>query len=406
MINTLHRRTLVAALVAAAIVPSAAWAQKQYGPGVSDTEIKIGNIMPYSGPASAYSTIGKMAAAYFEKINSDGGVYGRKIKFLSNDDGYNPAKSLEEVRKLVEQEEVLAIFLPLGTPTNVAIQKYLNAKKVPHLFVGSGATRWGDIKDFPWTVGFQPTLQAESKAFAQHVLRTNPAAKIAVLMQNDELGKDHLKGLNLALGDKAKSMIVAQQSYESTDPTIDSQLVALKASGADTLMIFATTKFAAMAIKKTAEIGWTPNRYLASVSASVSSVLKPAGVEASKGIYSATYIREPDDAATQATKEYQDYAAVMNKYYPAGDPTDSLNVIAYSYAQALVQTLRQAGDQLTRENVMKQALSLNMSLPMLYPGIKVQTSATDGYPIEEVHLIQFNGKNYQPVKDVPDTARQ
>ncbi|WP_236965818.1 ABC transporter substrate-binding protein [Hydrogenophaga sp. SL48] len=389
---------MVFALAAVATLPSAAWAQKKYDPGASDTEIKIGNIMPYSGPASAYATVGKAAAAYFDKINAEGGVNGRKIKFSSADDAYNPAKSLEQVRRLVEQEEVLAIFLPLGTPTNSAIQKYLNGKKVPQLFVGSGATRWGDIKEFPWTIGLQPTYQAESQTFAAHALQAKASPKIAVLMQNDDLGKDYLKGLMTALGDKAKSAIVSQQTYETTDPTIDSQLIAMKASGADSLMIFATPKFAAMAIKKAAEIGWNPNRYVASVSASISSVLKPAGVDASKGAYSITWIREPADVTTQATKEYQEYAALLKRYYPEGDPTDSLNVIGYCYAQALVQTLKQAGDQLTRENLMKQALNLNMTMPMLYPGTKVQTSPTDGYPIKDLHLIQFNGTKYEAVR--------
>lgn len=396
----------MAALATAAALPYTAWAQKKYDVGASDTEIRIGNLMPYSGPASAYATIGKMAGAYFDKVNAEGGVNGRKIKFLSVDDAYNPSKSLEQTRKLVEQDEVLAMFLTLGTPTNAVIQKYLNAKKVPQLFVGSGATRWGDTKEFPWTIGWQPTYQAESQAFVAHILQTRPGAKIAVLMQNDDLGKDYQKGMNAALGDKAKSMIVSLQTFESTDPTIDSQLVAMKATGADTLLIFATPKFAAMAIKRSAEMGWNPSRYLSSVSASVSSVLKPAGVEASKGIYSITYLREPDDAVTQATKEYQDYAEVLKKYYPGGDPNDSLNVIAYSSAQTLVQTLKQAGDQLTRENVMKQALSLNMAtLPMLYPGTKVQTSATDAYPIKELHLMQFNGKSYEVLKSASSGAK-
>ena len=408
MNSSLNRRSLVARVVGIAVATSLggyAHAQKRYDPGATDTEIRIGNILPYSGPVSAYSTIGKAAAAYVAKVNAEGGVNGRKINFISLDDAYTPSKTVEQARKLVEQDEVLAIFLPIGTAHNLAIQKYLNAKKVPQLFVGSGATRFGDVKQNAWTIGWQPTNHAEAVAYGQHIVQTRPNAKVAILMQNDDFGKDYLQGVLEGMGDKAKTMVVSQQTYETTDPTADSQIVAMKGSGADTLLLLTTPKFSAMSIKKAAEIGWQPARYVVSSASSVGSVLKPAGLDASKGVISATYLRDPTDPGTQATKEYKEYAAFMKQYYPAGDATDTLNVLGYSAAQTLVQTLKQAGDNLTRENVMKQALSLNMSLPMLQPGINVQTSATDAYPIEKLQLIQFNGARYEPIGGVFGTAK-
>ena len=390
-------RKLTAGLaVALSIVCGIAHGQKRYDTGASDTEIKVGNIVPYSGPVSAYGTIAKAAAAYFTKVNADGGINGRKVNFISVDDAYTPSKTVEQARKLVEQDEVLLVFLPIGTSHNQAIQKYMNAKKVPQLFVGSGATRFGEIKENPWTIGWQPTYHTEAKAFGEHIIRTKPNAKVAVLMQNDDFGKDFHKGVLEGLGaEKAKTVVT--QTFETSDPTIDSQIVSMKGTGADTLVILATPKFAAMAIKKAAELNWNPAKYLVSVAQSVSSVLKPAGLEASKGVISATYFRDPGDPATQATKEYAEYAAFMKQYYPAGDPADSLNLIGYSSAQTLAQTLKQAGDNLTRENIMKQALNLNMTLPMLYPGIQVKTSPTDAFPIEGLQLIQFNGTRYEPV---------
>jgi ABC-type branched-subunit amino acid transport system substrate-binding protein len=392
----ISRRLLLAGLVTGLGLAPGAQAQKRYDPGASDTEIKIGNIIPYSGPASAYGTIGKAAGAYFAKVNAEGGVNGRKINFISVDDAYSPAKTVEQARKLVEQDEVLAIFLPLGTSQNLAIQKYMNTKKVPQLFVATGATRWGNIQENPWTIGWQPTYQSEGRAYAQHILKNAPNAKVAVLMQNDDFGKDYQKGLVDGMGDKAKALIVTTQTYETSDPTIDSQIVSMKGSGADTLVILATPKFAAMAIKKVAELGWAPVRYLANVSNSVGSVLKPAGLDASKGVYSANYLRDPTDPAVQSTKEYQDFAAFMKQYYVGGDATDVLNLIGYSSAQTLVQTIKQAGDNLTRENLMKQALNLNLNLPMLYPGITVQTSVSNAYPVENWQMIQFNGTRYEP----------
>jgi ABC-type branched-subunit amino acid transport system substrate-binding protein len=398
-----RRSFTLAAAAALGIAGGAAQAQKRYDPGASDTEIKIGNTAPYSGPVSAYGTIGKSAAAYFAKVNAEGGVNGRKIKFISLDDAFSPPKTVEQTRKLVEQEEVLATFLPIGTATTLAVQKYQNQQKVPQLFVGTGATRFGEIKDNPWTIGWQPTYHAESVAFGQHIAATKPNAKIGILMQNDDFGKDFHKGILEGLGDKVKNVVLL--TYEVTDPTIDSQIVSLKAAGADVLVMLATPKFAAMAIRKSAEIGWTPQRYVASVSQSVGSVMKPAGVDAAKGVISATYLRDPTDPGTQASKEYAEFVAFMKQWYPAGDPTETLNVLGYSAAQTLVQVLKQAGDNLTRENLMKQALNLNITLPMLYPGIDVKTSPTDAYPIEKLQLIQFNGSRYEPVGGVFGTAK-
>lgn len=383
--------TLAAALLTSAVP---ALAQKRYDTGASDKEIKIGNVGQYSGPVSAYGTIVKSAGAYMAKVNAEGGVNGRKINFISLDDGFVPAKTVEQTRKLVEQDEVFAMFLPVGTSHNLAIQKYLNAKKVPQLFVGTGATRFGEIKEFPWTIGWQPTYYAEARAFAQHILQTKPNSKIAVLQANDDFGKDFMKGIVDGLGARSKEIVL--QTFENSDPTIDSQVLSLKGSGAEVFVILATPRFATMAIKKAHDLGWNASRYVASVSQSVGSVMRPAG-EASKGVISASYMRDPTDPTTQATPEYAEYAAFMKQYYPAGDPTDSLNVLGYSAAQTLVQTLKQAGDNLTRENVMKQALNLNMTLPMLYPGVDVKTGPDDGYPIEKMQLIQFNGTRYEPV---------
>jgi branched-chain amino acid transport system substrate-binding protein len=390
----LKHLSLAVAGIAAAAMSLSAVAQKKYDTGATDTEIKIGDTKPYSGPASAYGTIGKAIAAYFDKVNADGGVNGRKIKFLSQDDGYNPAKTVEQVRKLVEEDEVLFVFNPLGTPPNTAIHKYMNSKKVPQLFVATGATKWGDPKGFPWTMGWQPNYQTEGKIYAAHILETKPNAKIGVLFQNDDYGKDYLKGLEDGLGDKAKTMIVAKISYEVTDPTVDSQMVSLKASGADTFFNVTTPKFAAQAIKKAAEIGWKPTHYLNNVSASVGSVLTPAGLDNAKDIITTQYLKDPTDPQWQSNKDFLDWKAWMGKYYPSGDLKDASNVFGYSVAQTVVQVLKQCGDNLTRENVMKQAASLNMSVPMLLPGINIKTSANDFYPIEREQLAKFDGKTW------------
>jgi branched-chain amino acid transport system substrate-binding protein len=388
-------RFALTALTAAAL-SSAALAEKQYDTGATDTEIKIGGISPYSGPASAYSNIGKAIAAYFDKVNAEGGINGRKLKFISVDDGYNPAKTVEQARKLVEQDEVLFIFQTLGTPSNSAIHKYMNTKKVPQLFVATGATKWGDPKNFPWTMGWQPNYQSEAKNYATHILESNPNAKIAVLYQNDDYGKDYLKGFEDGLGDKAKTMIVSKVTYEVTDPTIDSQMVTLKNSGADTFFNITTPKFAAQAIKKAAEIGWKPTQYLNSVSNAVGSVLVPAGASNAVGVISALYLKDPTDPQYQKGKEYEDWLAWMKQYNPKGDLKDNFNVYGYTVAQTLVQVLKQCGDDLTRANIMKQAASLNMTLPMLLPGVNIKTGPDDFFPIEREQLVKFDGKTWVP----------
>lgn len=385
----------VAALAGSALL---AQAQKRYDPGATDTAIKIGNTMPYSGPASVYGTVGKSAAAYFRKVNAEGGIGGRKIEFISLDDAYSPPVAVEQTRKLVEQQKVLLIFGPLGTPTNAATQKYLNIRKVPQLFVSSGAERWGDHRQFPWSIGFNPTYVTEGRIYAAHILASRPDAKVAVLYQNDEFGKDIVRGFLDGLGDKARSMVVAQASYEVSDPTVDSQIISLRSSGADTLMNFSQTKFAAQTIRKMAAIGWKPAHYLTNVSNSVAAVLKPAGAEHAKGLLTATYLRDPSDA--RDTPEGRDFAAFMKQYYPEGDPNDALNVTGYSMAQALVQLLTQAGDDLTRANLMKQAASLDMSLPMLYPGIRLKTGPDNFYPIRQMQLVRFDGTGYEKFGDL------
>ncbi len=389
-----------AVLLLAATTAFTAQAQKRYDTGATDTTIKIGHIVPYSGPVSAYGTIGKSASAWFDKINAEGGINGRKIEFISLDDAYTPSKTVEQARKLVEQDEVLLLFGALGTAHNMAIRRYMNAKKVPQLFVATGATRFGDPKGFAWTMGWQPTYQAEGQIYAEHILKTKPDGKIAVLMQNDDFGKDYLKGFLDGLGAKAKTMVVAQSTYEVTDPTIDSQMVNLKSSGADVFFSITTPKFAAQAIRKAADIGWKPTQYLSSVSVSVTAVMKPAGFENAQGVISANYLRDPSDERWKNTKEFEDYKAFMAKYYASGDMTDSLNVLGYSSAQTLEYVLRKAGDNLTRENLMKIAANMSFTLPMLYPGIEVKTSADDFYPIERMQLLRFAGTRYEPMGPV------
>ena len=371
-------------------------AQKKYGPGASDTEIKIGNINPYSGPASAYGLIGKTIAAYFKKINAEGGINGRKINFISYDDGYSPPKAVEQARKLVESDEVLLIFQSLGTPSNSAIHKYMNAKKVPQLFVATGATKWGDPKHFPWTMGWQPNYQSEARIYAKYLLEKYPNGKIGILYQNDDYGKDYVKGLKDGLGAKAKTMIVSEQPYETSDPTVDSQVINLKASGADVFFNVTTPKFAAQAIRKAAEIGWKPLHLLNNVSNSVGSVLKPAGMENAKDIVSTAYYKDPTDPTWKDDVGFKHWAEFMAKDFPEGDKSSSFTVYGYSVAQTLVQVLKQCGDNLTRENVMKQAANLKDFEPeMLLPGIKVNTSPTDFYPIEQMQLMRFNGQRWE-----------
>ncbi len=380
------------ALMGLAAAPAAA--QKKYDPGASDAEIKIGNTMPYSGPASAYGVIGKTEAAYFNKVNAEGGINGRKVNFISYDDAYSPPKTVEQVRKLIESDEVLLVFNPLGTPSNTAIQKYLNAKKVPQLFVATGATKWNDPQHFPWTIGFQPSYQSESRVYAKYLLDNHPNGKIAILFQNDDYGKDYVKGLKDGLA--GKMQIVAELPYEASDPTIDSQMISLKASGADVFFNVTTPKFAAQAIKKSAEIGWKPLHLLNNVSTSIGGVLKPAGLENAKDALSASYLKEPTDPTWKDDPGFKEWVAFMEKYYPDGDRTNGFTVYGQLVAQTLVQVLKQCGDDLTRENVMKQAANLSgFQLGMLLPGIAIDTSLGDFAPIEQMQMGRFTGETWQ-----------
>ena len=385
---------LMVAGLSATLVSGVALAQKKYDAGATDKEIKLGNINPYSGPASAYGAIGKSMDAYFKKVNAEGGVNGRQIKFITVDDGYNPARTVEMARKLVEEEEVLATVGVLGTPPNSAIHKYMNQKKMPQLFVATGATKWGDPKNFPWTMGWQPNYQGESKIYAQHLLESKPNAKIGILYQNDDYGKDYLKGFLDGLGDKAKTMIVKQLTYEVTDATIDSQMVELKASGADVFFNITTPKFAAQAIKKAADIGWKPQHYLNNVSNSVGAVMVPAGAENGVGILSVFYLKDPTDSQWANTPEFKEWLTFMQKYMPGADLKDLNYVFGYTMAQGVVQVLKQAGDNLTRENVMRQAANIDMNLPMLLPGVNVKTGSDDFYPIERGQLARWDGKTW------------
>jgi len=387
--------------IACAVGTDVALAEKRYGPGVTDTEIRIGQTMPYSGPASSYGTAGKAEAAYFAKINAEGGVNGRKITLISLDDGYSPPRTVEQVRRLVEQEEVLLIFSMLGTPTSAAVQKYLNAKKVPQLFCASGASEFGDPQHFPWTMGWRPNYRSEARVYAKYILKVRPDAKIGVLYQNDDLGRDYLKGLHEGLGEKAASMIVSEVSYEVTDPTVDSQIVTLQGSGANTLLNFSTPKAAAQAIRKAYDLGWKPLHLLSNVGSSVASVLKPAGLEKSVGLLTAAFLKDPTDKQWLNDPAYRDWMAWMKQYYPEGDTTDLYNVYGYGLAQTLVHVLKQSGDDLTRDNVMRQASSLkNLALPMALPGVKLNTSPTDYYPIEQMWMQKFDGKQWVLVGDL------
>ena len=395
------KRTFLALTAATVLAASPAVAQKKYDTGANDTEIKVGNLMPYSGPASAYGLIGKTIEAYFKKINAEGGINGRKINFISYDDAYSPPKAVEQARKLVESDEVLLIFQSLGTPSNTAIQKYMNAKKVPQLFVATGATKWGDPKHFPWTMGWQPTYQGEGRIYAKYLLKEHPNAKIGILFQNDDYGKDYVKGLKDGLGDKAKTMIISEQPYETSDPTVDSQIVNLKASGADVFFNVTTPKFAAQAIKKAGEIGWKPLHLLNNVSQSVGSVLKPAGLEHAKGILSSYYMKDGTDPSWKDDAGYKEWLAFMEKYFPDGDRTSTFTVYGYTVAQTMAQVLKQCGDTLTRENIMKQAANLkDLELGMLLPGVKINTSPTDFYPIEQMQMQRFNGERWEAIGDI------
>ncbi len=391
---------LSTAVIAFAATGGTAFAQKKYDTGATDTEIKIGNIMPYSGPASAYGVIGKTEEAYFKKINAEGGINGRKIHFITYDDGYSPPKAVEQARKLVESDEALLVFNPLGTANNTAIQKYMNSKKVPQLFVATGATKFNDPKDFPWTMGWQPSYQSEAHIYAKYLMKEKPDAKIAVFYQNDDFGKDYLKGLKDALGAKA-SMITAEESYETSEPTIDNHIVKLKATGADVFISITTPKFAAQAIKKLAEIDWKPMHIVSNVSSSVGGVMKPAGFENAQGILSAAYAKDGADPQWDNDPGMKKFFAFLEKYYPEGNKLDGSVVYGYGAAQTMVKVIEMCGDNLTRENVMKQAASLKDFAPdTLLPGVKINTSATDFAPIEQLQMMRFKGEKWDLFGDI------
>ncbi len=391
MNKKLNRLSILISTAVLALSGLSASAQP-YDTGATDKEIKIGNTNPYSGPFSAYGSFGKAQAGYFKKINDEGGINGRKINFITVDDGFSPPKTLEQARKLVEQEKVLFFFAPLGTAPNSAIHKYMNQKKIPTLFVQTGASKWGDPKNFPWTMGWQPNYISEGKVFAQAILDNQPNAKIALLYQNDDSGKDLLAGIEAGLGAK-KDMLVARETYETTDPTVDSQIVKLKASGADVFIHGSGPKFAAQGMKKIAELGWKPTQYVWQVSSSIGGVLAPAGIENTLGLITSAFFKDPSDPQWKDDKAMLEYQEWFKKYMPGSDPTDGFYIQGYINAQTVEQVIKQAGNNLTRENIMKQAASINdLKLSLLLPGVNVKTSATDFYPIERMQLARFDGK--------------
>jgi branched-chain amino acid transport system substrate-binding protein len=387
---------LTGTALAIALSASAAYAQKKYDSGASDTEIRIGQTVPFSGPASAYATIGKAQAAYVKMINDQGGVNGRKVNLIQYDDAYSPPKAVEQVRKLVESDEVLLTFQIIGTPSNAAVQKYLNAKKVPQLFAATGASKFTDPKNFPWTMGFNPNYFVEGRIYGQYILKTYPNAKVGVLYQNDDLGKDYLNGLKAGLGDKAAKMVVAEASYEVSDPTVDSQILKLKDAGADLFFSASTPKQAAQAIKKNAEIGWRPVHIVDINATSVGAVMQPAGLEAGKGVISVNYGKDPLDPAWKDDPGMKKYFDFMAKYYPEGDKNSNFNTYGYATTQLLIHVLQQCGDDLTRENVMKQAASLkDVTTDIALPGIKVNTSPTDYRVNKQLQMMKFNGERWE-----------
>ena len=396
-----------AVLALAAISPNVHAQAAKYGPGASATEIKLGQTMPYSGPASAYGTIGKLHQAYFKMINDNGGINGRKVNLISLDDGYSPPKTVEQVRRLVEQDEVLALFQTLGTPPNSAIHKYVNSKKVPHLLLATGATKWGDPKNFPWTIGFNLSYQSEGEIYAKWLLKNKPNAKVAILYQNDDYGKDVLKGVKDGLGSAGAKMIVKEATYEVSDPTVDSQIIALQGSGADTFINITTPKFGAQAVRKAWDSGWKPLHIINNVSASVGSVLIPAGLDKSVGLITVQYYKDPNDPQWKDDPAMLEWRAFMGRYYREGDPKDASNLYAYITAQTMVQILKQCGNDLTRENVMKQAASLkNFKLPLLLPGMAMNTTPTDFFPIQQAQLAKFTGTQWELFGETISTGAQ
>jgi ABC-type branched-subunit amino acid transport system substrate-binding protein len=394
--------SLLAAVAALSLLSTqGALAQKKYDTGASDTEIKIGNVEAYSGPASAYGIIGKTEEAYFKMINDQGGVNGRKINWISYDDGYSPPKTVEQIRKLIESDEVFLVFNALGTPTQTAVQKYHNVKKVPQLFLATGASKWNDPKEFPWTMGFQPSYRVEARIFAKYILKAKPNAKVAVFYANDDFGKDYVAGLKEVFGDKSASILIAEESYETSEPSIDSHIVKLKGTGVDVVVNISTPKFAAQAIKKMAELEWKPMHVMTDVSISIGAVMKPAGLENSEGILSATYIKDASDPQWKDDAGMKKFIAFIDKYSPGANVSDTNLVYAYAAAQTMVQVLKQCGDNLTRENVMKQAASLKDFTPdTLLPGIRINTGATDYAPIEQLQMMQFKSGKWEMFGDI------
>lgn len=378
-----------------------AFAQKKYTPGITDTEIKVGQTSPLSGPASAYGTIPKVQMAYFKMLNEQGGVNGRKINLIALDDAYSPPKTVEQVRRLVEKDQVAFIFNILGTAPNISVRKYLNGKKIPQLFTAAGASTFGNYKEYPWTIVLQPSYKDEAKIYVEYLKKNKPDAKVALFTGNDDAGKDYVDGIKEAMGPElAKKMIVAEATFESTDPTVDSQVISLQASGADTLFVHAVSKWASMTIRKVYDIGWKPLFILSATGTSVSGVLAPAGLEKAKGLITAYYLKDPNDPQWADDPGYKDWLAFMKKYYPEGSTGDQLNVYGYTMAQALVQTLKQCGDDLSRENIMKQAANLDIALPMLLPGIKIKTGPTDYYGIQAQRMMRFNGQTWELFGDI------
>jgi ABC-type branched-subunit amino acid transport system substrate-binding protein len=394
------------ALLATALATTPASAQKKYDTGATDTEIKIGNTIAYSGPASNYGTIAKAEAAYFNKINAEGGINGRKINFISYDDAYSPPKTVEQTHKLVESDEVFVDLAPLGTASNVGIQKYLNQKKVPQLFVGSGASRWGDPEHFPWTIGLQPSYRSEARIYATYILQNYPGKTIGILYQNDDFGKDYLVGLKDVLKDKYEKLVVSEMAFEVSMPTVDSQIVAIRTANPDIFINIGTPKFAAQAIKKIAEMDWHPIHIMTNVSISPAQTLKPAGIENATGILSSAYQMIVTDPAMEATPGMKKFRAFMEKYFPEADKSESGPLTAWNAGQVFVQLIKQCGDELTRENVMKQAANLDMTVDTYLPGIRVKTSATDFYPIEQLQMIKFNGRTWETFGPMIDSHQE
>ncbi len=383
-----------------------ALAQKKYDVGVTDTEIKIGNTMPYSGPASVYAIIGKTYTAFFKMINDQGGINGRKINFITYDDAYSPPKTVEQVRKLVESDEVFLMFAPLGTASNVGIQKYLNQKKVPQLFVGSGASRWGDPEHFPWTIGLQPSYRSEARIYATYILKNFPGKTIGILYQNDDFGKDYLVGLKDVLRDQYSKLVVSEMAFEVSMPTVDSQVVAIRTANPDIFLNIGTPKFAAQAIKKIAEMNWHPIHIMTNVSISPAQTLKPAGIENSTGILSSAYQMIVTDPAMEATPGMKKFRAFMEKYFPEADKSESGPLTAWNVGNVFVQLIKQCGDDLTRENVMKQAANIDMTVDTYLPGIRIKTSPTDFYPIEQLQMIKFNGQTWESFGPMIDSHQE